>query len=188
MSPRQLFFAPAAEKLRLAEELHQTYGADFLRHDDLRADLELLEKYASLLNSHMAKAGMGELCVRCAAGCGGCCSLYMAGETDAVQLLLNMLAGVTVRQGRSDSGECCYLGEKGCLFTFKPMFCLNYNCRNILDALPPENIRELEQLTGQLLSRQYEVEKKLLNLISTRKQIRISLANYTLFPVAGNQP
>ncbi|MCL7488948.1 MAG: hypothetical protein M8357_12340 [Desulfobulbaceae bacterium] len=169
MSPQQLFYAPAADKLRLAEELLQTYGAEFLRCDDLRADLELLEKYASVLNSHMAKAGMGELCVRCSAGSGGgCCSLYMAGETDAVQLLMNMLAGVTVRQGRSDSGECCYLGEKGCLFIFKPMFCLNYNCRNILEALPPENTRKLEQLTGQLLGRQYEVEKKLLNLISAR--------------------
>lgn len=169
ISLQQLFYAPVAEKLRLAEELHQQYGADFLRHDDLRAGLEQLQKYAALLNRHMAEAGMGELCVRCAAGSGGgCCSLYMAGETDAVQLLMNMLTGVTVRQVRGDSGECCYLGEKGCMFTFKPMFCLNYNCRNILAAASPENTRELEQLTGQLLGKQYEVEKKLLNLISTR--------------------
>jgi hypothetical protein len=169
ISLQQLFYAPVAEKQRLAEELHQEYGADFLRHDDLRAGLELLQKYASLLNRYMAEAGMGKLCVRCAAGSGGgCCSLYMADETDAVQLLMNMLAGVTVRQGKNDSGECCYLGEKGCRFTFKPMFCLNYNCRNILAASSPENIRELERLTGQLLGGQYEVEKKLLNLISTR--------------------
>lgn len=174
ISLHQLFYAPVAEKQRLAEELHQTYGADFLRHDDLRTDLELLEKYASLLNSHMAEAGMGKLCVRCAAdNGGGCCSLFMAGETDTVQLLMNMLAGLTVSQGKRDSGECCYLGEKGCLFIFKPMFCLNYNCRNIHNAASPENTRKLEQLTGQLLGAQYEVEKKLLTLISTRKQIKI---------------
>ena len=169
VSLQQLYGSPVEAKQLLAEKLHQTYGADFLLNDDLRADLELLQQYASLLNNHMVEIGMGKLCVLCAASKGGgCCSIYMAGETDAVQMLMNMLIGVTARQTRNDGMGCSYLGERGCLFTFKPMFCLNYNCRNILDTVTPENVRELEQLTGQLLGRQYEVEKKLLDLISTR--------------------
>lgn len=169
LSLQQIYNAPVAAKQLLAEKLHHMYGAEFLLHDNLQADLELLQNYALLLNNLMANIGMGKLCVCCAAGeGGGCCSLYMAGETDAVQMLMNMLVGVTNEQGKINGEECSYLGEKGCLFTFKPMFCLNYNCRNILDTVSPENARELEQLTGQLLGWQYEVEKKLLALISTR--------------------
>lgn len=169
LSLQQLFTVPVADKQHFAEALHQKYGADFLGQDDLRADLELLQNFAQLVNRHMAKLELGKMCVRCAAGSGGgCCSLFMAGETDAVQMLMNMLVGVPVSQVRDDGRECCYLGEKGCLFTFKPIFCLNYNCKSIRDGVSSENVTELERLTGQLLGKQYEVEKKLLELISRR--------------------
>lgn len=171
MSPEQLtlkniFYAPVAQKQFLAEELHQKYTAAFLQNKDLCADLELLNECSLLLNDFMVEVEMGKLCVRCASGKGGgCCSLYMADETDVVQMLMNMLSGVTVKQVQNNTGECCYLGEHGCLFIFKPMFCLNYNCRNILNSLSSQELRQLEQLAGKLLCKQYEVEKRLLGLM-----------------------
>ena len=166
---QELFTAPVEAKRHLAEQLHVRYGSDFLQNENLSAELAMLKEHALLLSIHMTEMGMGKLCIRCAAGNGGgCCSLYMAGETDAVQLLMNMLAGVTVRQVRTDGMECCYLGAEGCRFIFKPMFCLNYNCRNIQDGFPPDTIRVLERLTGRLLAKQHEMEKRLLNLIGSR--------------------
>lgn len=163
---KQIFDAPVAEKQRMAEEMYEKYAADILRDAALRADVESLKKYGQQLGSHMAAAGMGKLCIRCGAGQGGgCCSLYMANETDAIQMLMNMLTGIRIREVNNDGKECCYLGKDGCLFLFKPMFCLNYNCRQIFDALSSEEICELEHLTGQLLTRQYEVEKRILDLI-----------------------
>lgn len=166
---QQMYHLPLQKKLQLAEEIYLRHAADFQEHDELRMELALLAEYGKVLDRHMADSGMGKLCVHCAAGPGGgCCSLYMADETDVVQMLMNMLAGVKVRQVRSNGEECCFLGDKGCLFCFKPMFCLNYNCQKILATLSPERKSLLAQLTGRLLAKQYEVEQMLLDLISTR--------------------
>ncbi|MDW7774235.1 MAG: hypothetical protein SCH71_15225 [Desulfobulbaceae bacterium] len=172
ISLHQLFHGPVEARQHLAKELYQKYGAAMLLDENLCEDIEQLKEFALLLSRHMAELGMGEQCSRCAAGIGGgCCSLYMAGETDSIQMLMNMLAGVTVRQVRSDGVECCYLEDRGCLFTVKPIFCLNYNCKTILASISPENSRELERFSGKLLGKQYEVEQKLLKFIKTMKNM-----------------
>jgi hypothetical protein len=170
ISLQQIFAGSVEVKQYIAERLYQKYAAEILGRDDLRSDLELLLKYARLVQCHMTTLGMAKLCVRCAARLeGGCCSFFMTGETDAIQMLMNMLVGVPVRQVKTDGEECSYLEEKGCLFTFKPIFCLNYICKNIRDSVFPEGIRKLEQLTGQLLSQQYEVEKNFLSFLACEK-------------------
>ena len=56
-------------------------------------------------------------------------------------------------------------GERGCIFTYKPMFCLNYNCKKIHDAASVGDLARLEKLTGQLLGKQHEAEQRLLEII-----------------------
>jgi hypothetical protein len=163
---QQGFFGSVDEKQRCAEEMYWQYGSSLLVDKELLADFDILKKDAQHLNAHMEAMCMGELCVRCAQSeKGGCCSLFMAGETDAIQLLMNLLIGIDVKQLRSDGVECCFLGENGCLFLIKPIFCLNYNCKKIHDAASANDIQKLENLTGRLLRKQYEIEKKLLELI-----------------------
>lgn len=50
------------------------------------------------------------------------------------------------------------LGEKGWIFLFKPMFCLNDNCDKIVGATAAKEMLALERLTGRVLRGQYEVE------------------------------
>lgn len=116
----------------------------------------------------MAELDLGALCAVCGAKAGGgCCSSFMAGENDAVQLLINLLAGVGVRVLREDD-ECCFLGERGCLLLFKPMFCLNYNCRQISQGAGPTRMQRLEQGVGRLLQQQYGLEQLLLEVLRQR--------------------
>lgn len=158
------FYGSVDEKQQCAEDIYRQYNSSLLSDKELLVDFDVLKNDAQLLNAHMEAMGMGELCVRCAQNVGGgCCSLYMAGETDAIQLLMNLLAGGDVEQLRNDGVECCFLGENGCLFLIKPMFCLNYNCTNIHDAASADDINTLEKLTRQLLSKQSEIETKLLD-------------------------
>lgn len=171
---QKYYYGSVAEKLQYAAELHQEYAPIFLQDGKLNAEFEALREYAHLLNEQMTVMQMGELCVHCALNQGGgCCSLYMAGETDSVQLLMNMLSNIEVKQVRNDGLECCFLGENGCIFLFKPMFCLNYSCQKIYDAVSAESISELEDLTGQLLGKQYEIEKKLLERIRGLTENRV---------------
>ena len=116
----------------------------------------------------MADLNLGALCAVCGlkAG-GGCCSSFMAGENDVPQLLINLLAGVSVAALREDA-ECCFLGERGCLLLFKPMFCLNYNCQQIRLGAGPDRMRKLDQATGKLLQQQYALEQLLLEVLRKR--------------------
>lgn len=116
----------------------------------------------------MAALDLGALCAVCGGRAGGgCCSSFMAGENDVPQLLLNLLAGVPVAALREDD-ECCFLDETGCLLLFKPMFCLNYNCRQIRQGAAPARMRRLEQGVGRLLQQQYALEQLLLVVLRQR--------------------
>ncbi|MFA6497870.1 MAG: hypothetical protein WC256_01640 [Desulfurivibrionaceae bacterium] len=120
------------------------------------------------LSRVMADLNLGALCTVCGAkDGGGCCSSFMAGENDVVQLLLNLLAGVAVTALREDA-ECCFLGERGCLLLFKPMFCLNYNCREIQQSAGPARMQRLDQAVGLLLQQQYGLEQLLLEVLRKR--------------------
>ncbi len=116
----------------------------------------------------MAALDLGGLCAACGAkDGGGCCSSFMAGENDAIQLLVNLLAGVAVTALREDA-ECCFLGARGCLLLFKPMFCLNYNCRQIQQSAGPARMQRLDQVVGLLLQQQYGMEQLLLEVLRKR--------------------
>ncbi len=140
--------------------------------DQLRKDVHFMHEFAKLIghaedvNHHMGSMRLAPLCIQCSAKpTGGCCSLFMAGETDALQMLMNLFADIEVIPVRDDGNECIFLGENGCIFLFKPMFCLNYNCYHIHEKSTSAEIAELERLTGVVLCKHYELEQYLLGII-----------------------
>lgn len=162
----QLYYGSVEARLETGKELFCTFGDVITGKTEFQQHLRQLKNHAADLSHHMAVMNLGPLCCRCASqSSGGCCSLFMAGETDALQILMNLLAGVDVRPVRADGKECVYLGDRGCIFLFKPMFCLNYNCTHIHEGAEPAHIRELERLSGVLLTKQYVLEHFLLDHI-----------------------
>ncbi len=147
-------------RLQFAHRLYRECGDYLLSDTQVSATLDALTQSAKALSFHMLQMGMGEICTKCSEKeGGGCCSLYMAGETDGIQLLMNILVGVDVHAVRNDTFECCYLGPSGCIFIFKPFFCLNYNCGEIIESGRGESSRGLADLTGKLLGQQHELEQ-----------------------------
>lgn len=162
----ELYDGPVTSRIELSRILCDTFRPLLESDDWLKKNLSLLKTYAGELDDHMEAMEMGVLCTQCASKpSGGCCSLYMSGETDSVQMALNGLAGVEVGTVCENGTDCLFLGQRGCTFLFKPMFCLNYNCSHILNGASPEHLTKLEHLTGRLLSKQYELEQYLLGLL-----------------------
>jgi len=158
-----LYGGTVESRLTASQALFARLAAQLRSDSTFMVRLDLLTHHARAVTTHMAAMHLGPLCTRCSSEAGGgCCSLFMAGETDALQMLMNLLAGIDVRPVRNDGLECCFLGETGCIFLFKPMFCLNYNCTHIHQAATPEQMQELERLAGTLLTGQYELEQFLL--------------------------
>lgn len=160
----QTFYSGSpAEKLAMARTLFAELADRLAASGLLTEALDLLRSHTQALNRHMEAMHLGRLCGGCAARPGGgCCSAYMAGNTDAIQILINLLLGVGVAQ-QPDCGEnCCFLGPQGCLFLVKPIFCLNYNCSHILDSAEPESLAMLYQRAAAVLRQQTAIESLLL--------------------------
>jgi len=147
------------DRLALADEVFQRWGAELLARPGIASALRELAAEAEGLGGLMAGLGMGESCARCGARSGGgCCGVAMAGENDGFQLLMNRLAGRELTPIRDDGVECFFLGPAGCALLFKPMFCLNYLCQGLRKGLTPEAAAVLERRTGLLLQRQHGLE------------------------------
>ncbi|HHD63684.1 MAG TPA: hypothetical protein ENK96_04820 [Desulfobulbaceae bacterium] len=156
------------DKLRVARQLFQQQGARLLSQQDILDALKGLQQGEAKLNRQMQAMNMGSRCSSCAAGTdGGCCSSFMAGNTDAILLLINLLLGITIDQ-RNNGDECCYLGPQGCIFIIKPIFCLNYNCGHIKEAATQDEMRDLEMLAGALLGKQTKLEAVILERLEEK--------------------
>ena len=172
-----IYDADVADRLALAHCLFRQFGPLLGQDQYVQELLATMHLQVTALNSHMAEMQLAPLCIDCASRPhGGCCSLFMAGETDSLQMLINLLAHIEVRQVRDDGSECCFLGPSGCLFLFKPFFCLNYNCTHIHRTATANQMQRLLQLTGSLLTSQYLLEQQLLAVIGQHS------------PFPGNHP
>jgi hypothetical protein len=148
-----------AEKLARSRSLYQDHASRLLGSPLIREELERLRQLALALGRHMQFMNLGERCSQCASRAdGGCCSAYMADNTDSIQMLINMLVDVDVREQNSGEENCRYLGERGCIFLAKPIFCLNYNCSHILNDAQTDALNILYQLVAEVLSQQTRLE------------------------------
>jgi hypothetical protein len=156
-------------KLEVAGRLFLLHGEELGQDWQVAAGMTDLCGRHEALRQQMLVMEMDRICTRCAQGSGGgCCSVAFAAETDVAQLLMNMLAGVVVDIQQSNGTDCCYLGEKGCIFLFKPMFCLNYNCSIITLGGQSDNLRKLEKQTGMLLRAQQDMENRMIDFFKKK--------------------
>ena len=126
------------EKLEQARALLAVVQRNQCIDAGLQAELAALRKSCEQLNQQMEQMEMGALCTACAKRPnGGCCSAYMADNTDSIQILINLLLEKDIDQRLPEDNECCFLGPRGCLFMAKPIFCLNYNCTHIVQGAAP---------------------------------------------------
>lgn len=162
-----LYGASLPRKLKLARNLYSEHGGRLLSQTSLRVHLDACLVLYDEVRLCMEGSCMPAFCRACARSSrsGGCCSFAMTDENDAVLLLLNLLTGNPVALQRQRGPECLFLGEAGCSLRFKPIFCLNYLCRQLRAQLPEAELRKLERATGRLLQQQFVLEQLLLRLL-----------------------
>ncbi len=162
----KIYYSSIDTKRQFALDLYQKHGTTLLGSAVINEKLANLEKLTGLLHVQMTNMTMFSLCIDCGQSqSGGCCSYYMANETDAVLLLINMLLGIKVAPQREDLYECCYLGRQGCILKAKPLFCLNYNCQKILTGNDSAALKKLESASSAVLREQTVLEDIILRKI-----------------------
>jgi hypothetical protein len=160
---KDLYFGTVAVKLAAARDLHYRFGSRLHAEPAIAKLLPVLAEYARELQQQLQNMGLTEQCRLCGGSpAGGCCSLEMTGEADAILLLANMLIGCQVAVSHRGGSECGFLDHQGCSLRLKPIFCLNYNCRNIRTDSSAANMLILARATGRLLAAGTELEQSLL--------------------------
>lgn len=162
LSINDLYGSACQSKFAFAKALYQALGAQ-IEDEPIRRSLARLKGLALTLAEQMEAMGFGRICAACAAKPdGGCCSRAIADENDAVQLLMNLMAGVPVAPCRDNKHECTFLGKSGCTLTFKPIFCLNYDCQAIKGCATGEAAGLYDLHRGSLLQEQWRLEQLIL--------------------------
>lgn len=165
----QYYSGSVEDTLSTAEKLYAAYGLRLLQKTDIVFHLDRLLQVNAALNEQMLIMKMGERCAACAATAkGGCCSSYMAANTDAILLLINLLMKIKVARQHNNAVDCCYLGLHGCSLQIKPIFCLNYNCIHILHAATASEMKQLEKRVASLLNEQTTLETRILEELAAR--------------------
>lgn len=168
ISLTDLYFGSVSKKQEAAHILFRQYGSLLQEHHAIQQKLYELLGLSRLLSSQMASMDMNTLCVDCGSKPGGgCCSSFMAGETDGILLLINLILGVDVKAQRDDDIECCYLGKEGCILKVKPVFCLNYNCWKILQGNPGDSLHLLDKAAAGVLWKQVEIEESIIQKLTS---------------------
>ncbi|MGD9948134.1 MAG: hypothetical protein AB7U29_06590 [Desulfobulbus sp.] len=147
------------EKLSQAQILLEHLRQKKMLDTALLKEIEFLRSGCLRLAAQMVDMALGRLCGSCASRPdGGCCSAYMADNTDSIQILINLLLGMEIVRREPNDSDCCFLGSMGCLFMAKPIFCLNYNCIHIVTGSDSAALALLEQLAAAVLSQQTRIE------------------------------
>lgn len=164
---KELYWYDCMQSLTLARDLYARSG-ELLGDDDTMQGITRITDLGQELAQQMTGMDFGKVCTVCAAKPnGGCCSRFMANENDAIQLLMNLLAGVKVEISQDNDQNCCFLGSCGCSLTFKPFFCLNYDCTGLKNSCAGEDMFRYERLRGLLLQEQWGLEQHLLQRLKT---------------------
>lgn len=161
-------------KLDLAKGLHSSQH-ERINTEPIRQSLALLTEMAKDLSIQMSAMNFGHVCSKCAdKPKGGCCGKDFINENDTIQLLMNMMAGVQVCFRQGNDKECLFLGESGCTLSFKPFFCLNYDCQSIKDCANDEGLGRCDLMRGTLLREQWRLEQLLLERLVFLGELKLS--------------
>jgi hypothetical protein len=141
--------SPIEEKIAWARSHCERFGEALLKDREIADLLGNLREAVAASRREMARTGIAEICRRCDREEGGsCCGVGIENRYDAWLLLINMLLGVRLPEGRGRTDVCFLLGENGCLLTARHIFCINYLCKNVTDQIDPSKIGALREKEG----------------------------------------
>ncbi len=136
---------PIKEKLQWARVIFQQVGMQ-MKEDRVIAGL--LADYDRKIDASwqaMWKNGVVEECTICAVQDGGsCCGQGIENKFDVVNLLVNLLFGVSLPDQPWDHTGCWFLGPKGCLLKARHVICVNFMCKRLYAAVPAERLQRVQ--------------------------------------------
>lgn len=138
------------EKIRIARELYERWGAALGRNEPIQQLLGSLREKARASSESMRELGVADECRRCDQEEGGsCCGAGIENRYTVTLLLMNLLLGGDLPDVRRYKDSCFFLGESGCRLKARHILCVNYLCLRIQKKLPPDDLIDLQNVAGE---------------------------------------
>ena len=140
------------EKIEEARALYEAL-ADRLRGDErIRDLLARLEQNITVSMQAMRALRVVQTCKWCEEQEGGsCCGAGIENRYDPLQLLINLLLGVYLPDGRRYPDSCYFLESDGCSLKARHVLCVNYLCRKLEESLSTDELNTLQAIVGEEL-------------------------------------
>jgi hypothetical protein len=156
------------EKIEEARALYAAWE-DRLRQDGrIGTLLARLEQSVRASRQAMQRLGVVRACEQCEKQEGGsCCGVGIENRYDGVQLLINLLLGVSLPPEHTYPDSCYFLKDCGCSLKARHVLCVNYLCADLQRALSQDDTIALQTIVGEELGTGfalYEAIKKRLGL------------------------
>ena len=158
--------SPIQKKMEQAHNLHVIWG-DYLKQDPkINSLLKKLESNIEHTQKIMLQIGLVAECKRCEEEEGGsCCGAGIENRYDVVDLLINLLLGISFPTVMQSDNSCTFLGKNGCTLTARHVLCVNYMCEKLQKKLAHDELIRLQDCAGEELQPQFtlheEIKKRL---------------------------
>ena len=140
------------EKIDEALALYEAWEGRLRQEALIRDLLDRLERNISASMQAMRALRVVQACRRCEEQEGGsCCGTGIENRYDSLQLLINLLLGVSLPDQHEYSDSCYFLQADGCCLKARHVLCVNYLCRKLQRSLSQDDMIALQTITGEEL-------------------------------------
>jgi hypothetical protein len=159
--------APIHEKIRLAHDVFETWGARLHADPAIRALTARLDRSIRASQKAMVDSGIVSACADCEEKDGGsCCGAGIENKYDPVLLTMNLLMGVGLPDERGLGGSCFFLGPEGCKLRIRHILCVNFLCLPVQKMLGIDGLIQFQNTIGEEMDTTFLLEE------TVRKYIR----------------
>ena len=140
------------EKIEQAHSLYANWGDSLKQDPNIHRLLQELQRKIENTNKTMLKISVVAECKHCEEEEGGsCCGAGIENRYGVVDLLINLLLGISLPTLRQCENSCHFLGENGCSLTARHVLCVNYICSTIQRKFSQEQLIALQSCAGEQL-------------------------------------
>ena len=143
---------PIEEKIETARALFAAWEGRLRKDGRIPALLKRLKQnvHASMQAMHALR--VVQTCKRCEELEGGsCCGAGIENRYDGLQLLINLLLGVSLPDRHTYTDSCFFLQADGCCLKARHVLCVNYLCAKLQRTLSQDDMIALQTIVGEEL-------------------------------------
>lgn len=138
------------EQMARAHDLYQAHGPEMAADPNIKQALEEFRREIQGTWDMFGQTEVVAMCTECAGTKSeSCCFEGAENWFYEVILLVNLLLGVDLPDKREKSGQCFFIGPKGCKLLARWSICINFFCPEMCEALGKTTLGRLRRQAGR---------------------------------------